>query len=194
MPSVVAAPQAANPARVGQVLDRQLDGGHQISCGVRWFAWNTRDFALQRPIAGGTISHRRVAPSRSVDQRAEPRRDGSPAEGAIGVRTAPSRPRLLERDFNSPSDTVLPLDRSANRRMIASPGGSYDVPAFRPTSQSRSAVTAYSWIPHTTTRAILDQAEIGEHLDRSGCFLFPGNRHLAGDALARCILHRTREG
>jgi hypothetical protein len=106
-------------------------------------------------------------------------------EGATGVRTAPSRPRLLERDFNSPSDTVLPLHRSANRRMIAGPGGSYDVPAFRPTSQSRSAVTAYSWIPHTTTRAILDQAEIGEHLDLGGRINSCLKRHSHGVAELR---------
>ena len=35
-------------------------------------------------------------------------------KATTGVRTATSRPRLLERDFNSPSDTVLPLHRSAN--------------------------------------------------------------------------------
>jgi len=62
--------------------------------------------------------------------------------------------------------------------MIATAGGSYDVPAFRPTSQSHSAVTAYSWIPHTAVPAILDQAEIVGHLDRSGCFLVSGDRRL----------------
>jgi hypothetical protein len=70
--------------------------------------------------------------------------------------------------------------------MIATAGGSYDVPAFRPTSQSHSAVTAYSWIPHTAVPAILDQAEIVGHLDRSGCFLVSGDRRLTGDPLARC--------
>src|SRR5690242_13815406 len=86
---------------------------------------------------------------------------------------------------DSRSSATDPFHSLRKRRMIATAGGVYDVPAFRPTSQSRSAVTAYSSIPHTTVRAILDQAETGEHLDRSGGFPAPGDRRITGDPLAR---------
>ena len=53
-------------------------------------------------------------------------------------------------------------------------GGTYAVPAFRPTASVHAAFASCSWIPNTTAPAVLDQAAMVGHLDRSEC------------ALARC--------
>ena len=67
--------------------------------------------------------------------------------------------------------TTNPFHSFAKRRIIATAGGTYAVPAFRPSSSLHAAVATCSWIPNTTPPAVPDQAAMVGHLDRSECAL-----------------------
>jgi hypothetical protein len=70
--------------------------------------------------------------------------------------------------------------------MIATAGGNYAVPAFRPAASSRSAVATSSRIPNATPQAVPHEAAMVSYLDcgvraRAAC-----DRRAAGNALVRC--------
>ena len=53
--------------------------------------------------------------------------------------------------------------------MIASAGGTYGVPAFRPAASLPATFATCSWIPNTTAPAVPHEAAMDADLDRGVC-------------------------